>query len=125
MRHDRIRARISYDAIYKRERVIEEYQLGREDDFFDVLYLHNQNVEYRYNFKTKICTKQQVTKEWRNFGIPSNAKSLGESCKSITLLNYIICYYYIKYIFLFPKYNFKRYWIICSTRCRNISYYME
>ena len=84
MRHDRIRARISYDAIYKRERVIEEYQLGREDNFFDVLYLHNQNVEYRYNLKTKVCTKQQVTREWRNFGIPSNAKSLGESCKSIT-----------------------------------------
>lgn len=29
---DAIRARLSYDAIYKRERIIEEFQLGKEDD---------------------------------------------------------------------------------------------
>lgn len=27
-----IRARLSYDAIYRRERIVEEFQLGKEDD---------------------------------------------------------------------------------------------
>ncbi len=74
-----MRARISYDALYQRERVIEEFQLGKQDDVFDVLYLHKQNVEYRFNLRTKECNKTTVTREWRNFGIPSNAKYLGES----------------------------------------------
>jgi hypothetical protein len=29
-----IRARLSYDSIYRRERIIEEFQLGREDDLY-------------------------------------------------------------------------------------------
>lgn len=59
------RARVSYDAIYKRIRLIEEYTLGAEDDFYDVLSLFNQNVEYVYNLKTKACTKQAITRSWR------------------------------------------------------------
>ena len=31
-RQSSIRARISYDSIYRRERVIEEFQLGKDDD---------------------------------------------------------------------------------------------
>lgn len=77
--HDTISARLSYDAIYKRERVIEEFQLGKEDDFYDVLYLYNQKVEYRYNLKTKECQKLPITREWRDYGIPANSTSLGES----------------------------------------------
>ena len=41
--------------------------------------MHNQNVEYAYNLKTKVCNKTTVTRDWKNFGIPENAKSLGES----------------------------------------------
>lgn len=76
---DTILARITYDAVYKRERIIEEYRLGDQDDFYDVLYLHNQQIEYRFNFKTKECKKQAVTRPWRDFGIPTNATSYGES----------------------------------------------
>ncbi|CAF0898910.1 unnamed protein product [Brachionus calyciflorus] len=76
---DTIMARITYDAIYKRERIVEEVKLGDQDDFYDVLYLHNQQIEYRFNFKTKECTKQAITRPWRDFGIPANATSNGES----------------------------------------------
>ncbi len=63
-RNDMVRAYLSYDSIYKRERIIEEFQLGNQDDFYDTLYLHNQNVQYRYNFKTKTCVKTPVTRAW-------------------------------------------------------------
>jgi len=72
------RGYLAYDARYKRLRTIEEFQLGREEDAFDTLRLYAQNVEYRYSFKEKRCTKSPLTREWRNFGIPQNAKSLGE-----------------------------------------------
>lgn len=78
-RQDVIRALLTYDSIYKRERIIDEFTLNQQDDFYDSLYLHNQNIEYRYNFKTKQCTKQALTRPWRDIGIPVNATSLGES----------------------------------------------
>ena len=73
------RARIGYDSVYKRERIIEEYTLGTDDEVFDVLYLHNVQTEYRFNLKTKECKKQPITRPWRDFGIPQNATFLGES----------------------------------------------
>ena len=50
---DSIRAHFSYDSVYKRERSIEEFRLGQEDDFYDVLRLWNTNTEYQFNLKTK------------------------------------------------------------------------
>jgi hypothetical protein len=74
-----IRARISYDAVYKRERIIEEFRLGDDDEYFDVLFLHNQQMEYRYNLKTKECQKQPITRPWTDYGVPKNSTSYGES----------------------------------------------
>jgi hypothetical protein len=76
---DYVRAHLTYDSVYKRERVIEERVLGSDQEFYDVLYLHNSGVEYRVDLKTKNCTKQAITRRWVNFGIPANATSLGES----------------------------------------------
>lgn len=66
LRKDTIRAYLSYDSVYKRERIIDEFTLGSQDDFFDSLYLHNQNVEYKYNFKTKVCVKSALTRYFFN-----------------------------------------------------------
>jgi len=64
--------------VYRRERIIEEFQLGKDDNFFDILYLHNQNIQYTFDLKTKQCTKTTVQRPWRDFGIPKNATFLGE-----------------------------------------------
>jgi hypothetical protein len=76
---EQTRAHITYDAIYRRERVVEEYLHGKDKDYFDVLYLHSTRLMYVYNFKTKKCTIEQINRPWRNFGIPRNASSLGEA----------------------------------------------
>ena len=73
------RGRVAYDSVYRRERLIEEYVLGSEDDVFENLYLHNLQIEYQFNLKTKVCKKQPITRPWRDFGIPQNATYLGES----------------------------------------------
>jgi hypothetical protein len=74
-----LRAKFTYDAIYKRERIIEQYSLGQDREAYDVLRLNNQNVEYVYSFKYKNCTTRQITRPWRDFGIPANATSYGEA----------------------------------------------
>ncbi len=79
MRNEESHGKIFYDAVYKRVRTVSEFQEGKEEDAFDVLRLHAQKVEYIYDFNTKKCTKQPLTREWRDFGIPNNAKSIGES----------------------------------------------
>ena len=74
-----LQGRYYYDDLYQRERTIEEFQLGSDKEAFDILYLHNQQVQYKYNFNTKECTKETITRPWRKFGIPQNATSVGES----------------------------------------------
>ena len=59
-------------------RVVDEFQLGKEKDAFDLLVLHSENVEYAYNFNTKECKKYPLRREWRDFRIPSDAKNIGE-----------------------------------------------
>ena len=59
--------------------MIEEYILGSSDNFYDILYLHSQKIQYVYDLKAKTCTKQTIDRQWRDFGIPQNATSLGES----------------------------------------------
>jgi hypothetical protein len=61
---DMVRAHITYDSVYKRERVIEEFRLGQEDDYFDIIRLFNQKIEYVFNLKARNCTKRAITRDW-------------------------------------------------------------
>jgi hypothetical protein len=79
IKKEQTRARYTYDAIYQRERIVEEYTLGTDDEFYDTLYLHSQKVQYKFNFKTKNCTATTVDRPWKYFSIPANATFLGES----------------------------------------------
>ncbi len=58
------RYEISYDAIYKRTRFLEDYKLGTQNELYDVLTLYNQNVQYIYNLKTKVCEKTTISDKW-------------------------------------------------------------
>jgi hypothetical protein len=67
------RGKIFYDAINQRERVIDEVILGSDKEFYDVLYLHSLQTEFRYSFKNKTCQVQKTTRDWRDFRIPDDA----------------------------------------------------
>lgn len=79
VRRETVRARITYDSIYQRERIIEEYRLNTTQGAVDVIYLHKQNLMYVYNLNTKSCQRKTSDRPWREYGIPKNATSLGES----------------------------------------------
>jgi hypothetical protein len=73
------RAYLAYDSIYKRERIIDEYILQNDREAFDVLRIFNSNIEYVYDFRNKTCKNQPISRPWRDFAIPANASSYGES----------------------------------------------
>lgn len=74
-----VRGRLSYDSTGHRERFIEEFQEGREDDFFDTVALFDLKVEFIYNFRARNCTRREITRPWHDFGIRSNDTSYGEA----------------------------------------------
>ncbi|KAI3382270.1 hypothetical protein SNEBB_011452 [Seison nebaliae] len=71
--------RLSYDKVNKRERFIEEVNIKKQKNYYDIIRLHNEDVEYVFNLVSKQCEKRQITKPWRDWGIPKNASSFGEA----------------------------------------------
>lgn len=74
-----VRARLSYDAVYHRERVIEEVDVGRQDTVYEIIALYESQIEYIYDFKARNCTRRPLTRPWRDFGIRPNARFVGEA----------------------------------------------
>jgi hypothetical protein len=74
-----LRGYISYDAIYKRTRTIDEWILQNDREAFDTLRIYNSNIEYVYDLRKRTCVSQPITRAWRDFGIPVNATSYGEN----------------------------------------------
>ncbi|KAK6182226.1 hypothetical protein SNE40_009954 [Patella caerulea] len=73
------RARVSYDELDRRVREIEEVEIGKTVDYYDVLYLHNVGLEYRLNLKTRQCTLTPLTRPFIPAGLPPDANYRGQA----------------------------------------------
>ena len=71
--------RLSYDAVNHRERLIEEVEDGTQVDNYDTVALFDLQVEFIFNFKARNCTRREITRPWRDFGIRANDTSYGEA----------------------------------------------
>jgi len=74
-----VRARLSYDSVNRRERVIEEVDVSRQESAYEIIALFNSSIEYVYDFRARNCTRRPLTRPWRDFGIRPDARSLGEA----------------------------------------------
>lgn len=74
-----LRGRLSYDAVFHRERFLEEVDEAGQQGFYDRLALFELGFEYVYNFRARNCTRRTLTRPWRDFGIRSNDTSYGEA----------------------------------------------
>ncbi|KAK7482194.1 hypothetical protein BaRGS_00026543 [Batillaria attramentaria] len=72
-------ARVSYDETNRRVREVEELEFGATRDYYDVLYLHNENKEYRLNLRTRTCNVTTLSRPWIPAGVPRNAQYKGEA----------------------------------------------
>ncbi|ESO90087.1 hypothetical protein LOTGIDRAFT_233900 [Lottia gigantea] len=71
-------AKVSYDEDQKRVREIEEVAIGSTKDYYDVLYLHNIGIEYRFNLRTRKCNVTTISKTFIPFSVPGFAKFAGQ-----------------------------------------------
>ena len=74
-----VRGRLSYDAVYHRERLIEVVDVDRSENTYEIIALFDLKIEYIYDFKARNCTHRTVNRPWRDFGIPPESRSLGEA----------------------------------------------
>jgi hypothetical protein len=74
-----IDGRLSYDATYRRERFNEEIDEATGLEFFDTISLFDLKVEFVFNYRARICTRREITRPWRDFGIRANDTSYGEA----------------------------------------------
>ncbi|XP_064622758.1 mammalian ependymin-related protein 1-like [Lineus longissimus] len=72
------RAKVTYDTANQRVRIVEEEYIGGQKEFMDVLYLHNQGIEYRLDIKTRKCEKKPISRPFPTLQIPTNATFYGE-----------------------------------------------
>lgn len=75
----RARGKFSYDAVYHRERVADEVDDPAGRHFYDILALFDSKIEYIFDFRARNCTRREITRPWRNFGINANDTSFGEA----------------------------------------------
>lgn len=74
-----VRAKFSYDGVYKRERIVEQVDESQHrKDFYDILYLHQTRQMYVLNLKTKKCQRLPVNRPWIPAEIPPKAEFLAE-----------------------------------------------
>jgi hypothetical protein len=73
------RGKLSYDAVYQRERFIEEVEEGTMDNYYDIIALFQAKTEFVLDLKARNCTRRPLTRDWRDFGIRPAARSYGEA----------------------------------------------
>ncbi|XP_076443031.1 mammalian ependymin-related protein 1-like [Babylonia areolata] len=73
------KAKISYDGLNKRVREVEELELGKDREFYDVLYLFQNNREYRVNLKDKKCNTTTLSRPFIPAGVPPGAHYNGQA----------------------------------------------
>lgn len=74
-----VEGKFTYDSLYHRERILDEVDEPNERDFFDVIALFDLKVEFIYNYRARNCTRREITRPWRDFGIRPNDTSYGEA----------------------------------------------
>merc|ERR1711860_198924 len=69
--------KLSYDETNKRIREVEEIVEGADKEYYDKLYLHNENKNYTLNLKTKKCEVGTLKRPFRYRGVYPEAQFEG------------------------------------------------
>jgi len=77
-RQAQVRGAIAYDETQRREREFEDIDIAGKKMAFDILRLHEQNIEYRVDRSTKKCNITTPRRPFFPIGVPPDAKFIGE-----------------------------------------------
>ena len=74
-----VTARLTYDSIYQRVRILEDIQVGKDESFYEVIRLFQGKLEFTINLKTGNCSRTTLNRPWRDIGVLPDAKNYGEA----------------------------------------------
>lgn len=72
-------ARLSYDSIYRRTRVLQNTSVGHTETFYDIITLYDAHTSFYIDLKTGLCSPLRNEQSWYDYGIQLDAKFLGTS----------------------------------------------
>ena len=71
-------ANISYDSIYQRTRVLQHVKVDETETYYNIITWYKRKISYFIDVKTGHCSLVRNEEIWRDYGIQSDAQSLGE-----------------------------------------------
>jgi hypothetical protein len=74
-----LRAEVSYDSVYQRTRVLQRAKVGQTETYYNIITLYAARLVYYVNMITGECSHYTYDEPWHDFGVQSDAKSLGEA----------------------------------------------
>jgi hypothetical protein len=74
-----LHGRLSYDSIYQRTRVRQDTRVGQTETRYDIITLYQAQLSFYINMKTGVCSRVPNAESWRDYGIQTDARSLGEA----------------------------------------------
>ena len=74
-----VNARLSYDSVYQRVRVLQDMQIGDVNTQNDIIRLFQSKIEFSVDTKTGNCSRIPLARPWRDIGVLLDAQSLGET----------------------------------------------
>jgi len=73
------RGHFAYDARGERTALFEEVVNGTDREPFHTIHLFRERVTFRFNLKTKVCTREELRHRWHRIEIPRNASFVGDA----------------------------------------------
>jgi len=73
------RGHFAYDARGERTALLEEVFNGTDHEPFHTIHLFRERVTFRYNLKTKVCTREELKHRFHRIEIPRNASFVGDA----------------------------------------------
>lgn len=74
-----VAARLSYDSVYQRIRVLQDLTFSGVTNHLDIVRLFQAKLEFILDLKTNNCTRGPLERAWRDIGQLPDAQSLGEA----------------------------------------------
>ncbi|CAF1351291.1 unnamed protein product [Adineta steineri] len=70
---------LSYDSIYQRTRILQHVKVGTTETYYDIITFYDAKLVFIVNMKNGECSRSTFDQPWSDFGIQSDATSLGEA----------------------------------------------
>lgn len=74
----KLSGKLTYDSVYQRTRVLQDVTVSQTETHYDIITFYQSKIAFFIDMKTKVCSRVPFVQPWRDYGIQSDAKFIGE-----------------------------------------------